>query len=64
MVKHAVLVFIAAGWCAQGYWVRQGTRTQLFKTNDAVSCRIVKTLIITFGIYAHIFAEKKKKKKK
>ena len=31
---------------------------QLFKTNDAVTKRIVKTLIIKYGIYANIFAEK------
>ena len=31
---------------------------QLFKNNDFVSYRIVKTLIIKYGIYANIFAEK------
>ena len=31
---------------------------QLFKTNDVVSKHIVKTLIIKYGIYANIFAEK------
>ena len=31
---------------------------QLFKTNDVVSLRIVKTLIIKYGKYANIFAEK------
>ena len=30
----------------------------MFKTNDVVSLRIVKTLIIKYGIYANIFAEK------
>ena len=34
------------------------TRAQLFKTNDVISERIVKTLIIKYGIYANIFAEK------
>ena len=34
------------------------SRAQLFKTNDVVSERIVKTLIIRYGIYANIFAEK------
>ena len=33
------------------------TSTQLFKTNNAISLRIVKTLIIKFGIYTNIFAE-------
>ena len=33
-------------------------RAQLFKTNDVVSLRIVKTLIIKYGICANIFAEK------
>ena len=33
-------------------------RAQLFKTNDVVSLCIVKTLIIKYGIYADIFAEK------
>ena len=31
---------------------------QLFKTNDVVSQHIVKTLIIKYGIYDNIFAEK------
>ena len=31
---------------------------QLFKTNDVVSLRIVKTLIIKYGLYVNIFAEK------
>ena len=31
---------------------------QLFKTNDVVSKRIVKTLVIKYGIYSNIFAEK------
>ena len=31
---------------------------QLFKTNDVISNRIVKILIINIGIYANIFAEK------
>ena len=31
---------------------------QLFKTNDVVSWRIVKTLIIKYGIYTKIFVEK------
>ena len=30
----------------------------MFKTNDVVSLRIVKTLIINYGIYANIFDEK------
>ena len=34
-------------------------RAQLFKTNDVVSQRIVKVLIIKYDIYANIFAEKK-----
>ena len=33
-------------------------RAQLFKTNDVVKERIVKTLIIKYGIYINIFAEK------
>ena len=37
----------------------QMTRAQLFKTNDIVSYRIVKTLIIKYGIYTKIFVEKK-----
>ena len=32
------------------------SRAQLFKTNDVVSERIVKTLIIRYGIYANIFS--------
>ena len=36
----------------------QKSRAQLFETNDAVSSHIVKTLIIKYGIYANIFAEK------
>ena len=32
-------------------------RAHLFKTNNVVSLRIIKTLI-KFGIYANIFAEK------
>ena len=36
----------------------QKPRAQLFKTNDVVSLCIVKTLIIKYGIYANIFAEK------
>ena len=31
---------------------------QLFKTNDVICRRIVKTLIIKYGLYANIFAEK------
>ena len=34
------------------------SRAQLFKTNDVVSSHIAKTLIIKYGIYANIFAEK------
>ena len=34
------------------------TKTQLFKTKDVVSQRIIKTVIIKYGIYAIIFAEK------
>ena len=30
----------------------------MFETNDVVSWRILKTLIIKYGIYANIFAEK------
>ena len=30
----------------------------MFKTNHVLSWRIVKTLIIKYGIYANIFAEK------
>ena len=30
---------------------RQKSRAQLFKTNDVISKRIVKTLIIKYGIY-------------
>ena len=30
---------------------------QLFKTNDVISKRIVKTLIIKYGLYTNIFAE-------
>ena len=33
-------------------------RAQLFKTNDVVSKLIVKILVIKYGIYANIFAEK------
>ena len=33
-------------------------RAQLFETKDVISERIVKTLIIKYGIYANIFAEK------
>ena len=33
-------------------------RAQLFKTNNVVNYRIVKTLIINHGIYESIFAEK------
>ena len=35
------------------------TRAQLFKTNGIISERIVKTLIIKYGIFANIFAEKR-----
>ena len=35
------------------YWA------QLFKTNNVVSQHIIKTLIIKYGIYTSIFAEKK-----
>ena len=34
------------------------TREQLFKTNNIVSYHIFKTLIIKYGIYTNIFAEK------
>ena len=34
------------------------SRAQLFKTNNVVRQRIVKTLIIKYGIYANIFAKK------
>ena len=34
------------------------TWAQLFKTNEVISWCIVKTLIIKYGIYANIFAEK------
>ena len=34
------------------------TWVQLFKTNDVVSLRIVKTLIIKYSIYTDIFAKK------
>ena len=37
---------------------RLNTRAQLFKTNDVVTKPIVKTLIVKYGIYANIFAEK------
>ena len=30
----------------------------MFETNDVVSYLIIKTLIIKYGIYANIFAEK------
>ena len=40
-------------------YVQQTSRAQLFKTNNVVSKRIVKTLIIKYGIYANIFAVKK-----
>ena len=33
------------------------TWAQLFKTNDVVSLRIVKILILKYNIYANIFAE-------
>ena len=36
----------------------KNTGAKLFKTNDVVSKRIVKTLIIRYGIYANNFAEK------
>ena len=35
----------------------QTTRAKLFKTTDVVSERIVKTLIMKYGIYTNIFAE-------
>ena len=38
---------------------RQKSRVQLFKTNDVVSKRVVKTLIIKYGIYTNIFTENK-----
>ena len=31
---------------------------QLFKTNDVISKCIIKTLVIKYGIYANMFAEK------
>ena len=34
------------------------TRAQLFKTNNVVSKRIIKTLIMKYVIYVNIFAEK------
>ena len=36
----------------------QKVKAQLLKTNDVVSKRIDKTLIIKYGIYANMFAEK------
>ena len=38
--------------------VKIQTRAQLFKTNNVISSRILKTLIIKYGIDANIFAEK------
>ena len=43
---------------AKACFMREKIRAQLFKTNDVVSQRIVKTLIIKYGIYPNIFAEK------
>ena len=40
------------------FLVKKKNWTQLFKTNDVISKRIVKTLIIKYGIYVNIFAEK------
>ena len=37
---------------------KKNIRAQLFKTNKVVSEHIVKTLIIKYGIYTNIFAEK------
>ena len=38
--------------------LKQLIRAQLLKTNDVISKRIIKTLIIKYGIWAYIFAEK------
>ena len=43
-------------YCRGEIW--QYLWAQLFKTNDVVIYRIVKTLIISYGTYANIFAEK------
>ena len=59
-VRHSLLRFVCQN--TQGkyviilkiilFWA------QLFKTNDVVSQRIVKTLIIKYGIFANIYAAK------
>ena len=40
------------------FYEQQTSRAQLFETNNVFSKRIIKTLIIKYGIYANIFAEK------
>ena len=48
-----------AKFCALNiFYIVWQFRAQLFKTNDVVSLHVVKTLIIKYGIYANIFAEK------
>ena len=39
-------------------YIYENSRAHMFKTNDFVSKRIVKTLVIKCGIYPNIFAEK------
>ena len=53
-VKSSVTLVLYAGLSNKVDLIR----AQLFKTNDAISERILKTLIIKYGIYANIFAEK------
>ena len=40
------------------FQIFEESRAQLFKTNNVVSECTVKSLIIKYGIYANIFAEK------
>ena len=50
--------FMQFDWLKEKFYTLIKFRALLFKTNDVISLRIVKTLIIKYAIYANIFAEK------
>ena len=54
-INNLILPHIWIYACA--YYNFLHTRAHLSKPNDVVSLRIVKILIIKYGIYANIFAE-------
>ena len=65
VIIEAVVEYLLGGcttsnllrYCPGNSWYYQMFWAQLFKTNDVVSSRIVKILIIKYVIYANIFAE-------